>query len=77
MHKIRIPLPGAGDDPLILAGLKEIRTALRLRLDGPWLWPSQASTLKPGPVVVTEPALMPAAAGDDERRDGLGKHQLP
>jgi hypothetical protein len=34
-----MPLPGAGDDPLMPAGLNEIGEALRARLDGPWLWP--------------------------------------
>ena len=42
LHKIRMPLPGAGDDPLMPAGLKEIGEALRARLDGPWLWPEPA-----------------------------------
>ncbi len=41
LHKIRIPLPGAGDDPLMPAGLKQIGEALRARLDGPWLSPGR------------------------------------
>jgi hypothetical protein len=39
LHKIRMPLPGASDDPLMPAGLKEIGERLRARLDGPCLWP--------------------------------------
>jgi conjugative coupling factor TraD (TOL family) len=42
LHKIRMPLPGAGDDPLMPAGPKEIGEAVRARLDGPWLWPEPA-----------------------------------
>jgi hypothetical protein len=42
LHKIRMPLPGAADDPLMPGGLKEIGEALRARLDGPWLWPEPA-----------------------------------
>jgi conjugative coupling factor TraD (SXT/TOL subfamily) len=62
LHKIRIPLPGAAHDPAMPAGLKEIGQALRLRLDGPWLWPGDPP----------EPAQ-----GGGGGRDGIAQHQLP
>ena len=41
LHKIRMPLPNATQDPLMLPSLAAIGEALRHRLDGPWNLPDQ------------------------------------
>jgi conjugative coupling factor TraD (TOL family) len=43
LHKIRMPLPSATSDPLMLANLAAIGETLRARLDGPWNRPDDAS----------------------------------
>ncbi len=37
LHKIRIPLPGSADDPVMPSSLEEIGDTVRIRLDGPWV----------------------------------------
>ena len=41
LHKIRMPLPSAEDDPLMPESLAAIGLALRKRLDGPWNLPDE------------------------------------
>ena len=46
LHKIRMPLPSASSDLLMPSSLAAIGDALRVRLDGPWDHPHDASDLE-------------------------------